>query len=163
MPIYYEKPIVFNFLKLYNIVMPDKKLNQKVLRYLKGNRLMTLGTSYKDRPWSATVFFAFDNDVNILFFSREDTRHCQNIKKNKFVSIGINQDWGKPGLVKGLQITGIASRISKKQHAKFYPLYCARFPWAAEFPDHSLYVIKSTEIHYIDQNFFGHFHRVKIL
>lgn len=143
--------------------MPDKKLIQKVLKYLKGNRLMALGTSYKDRPWSATVFFAFDEDLNILFFSREDTRHCQNIKNNKFVSIVINQDWGKSGLVKGLQMTGIASKVSKIQIAKYYSLYRARFPWAAEFPDHSLYVIKPTEIHYIDQEIFGHFYRVKIL
>lgn len=141
----------------------DKKLFQAVRNYLKTNRLMTLGTSYKNRPWSATVFFAFDDDFNILFFSREDTRHCQNIKKNKFVSVAINQDWGKPGLIKGLQITGIASRISKNQREKFYSLYCARFPWAAEFPDHSLYVVKPVEIHYIDQEFFGHFHRVKII
>ena len=143
--------------------MPDKKFIQKVLKYFKGNRLMTIGTSCKDRPWSAAVFFAFDEKFNILFFSREDTRHCQNIKKNKYVSAAINQDWGKPGLVKGLQMTGIALKISKKQREKFYFLYCARFPWANEFPDHSLYIIKPTEIHYIDQEFFGHFHRVKIL
>lgn len=141
----------------------NNKLFQVVRSYLKANRLMTLGTSLENRPWSATVFFAFDKDFNILFFSREDTRHCQNIKKNKYVSFAINQDWGKSGLIKGLQMTGIASRISKKQHAKFYSLYCARFPWAAEFPDHSLYIIKPTEIHYIDQKFFGHFHRVKVL
>lgn len=141
----------------------DKKLFQAVRNYLKTNRLMTLGTSCKDRPWSATVFFAFDEDLNILFFSREDTRHCQNIKKNKFVSVAINQDWGKPGFVKGLQITGIASKISAKQKKKHFSIYCARFSWAAEFPDHALYVIKPAEIHCIDQEFFGHFHRVKIL
>lgn len=143
--------------------MPDKKLIQKVLKYLKGNRLMALGTSFENRPWSATVFFAFDNNFNILFFSREDTRHCRNIKNNKFVSVAVNQDWGKPGLVKGLQIIGIASKISVKQKEKFFPIYNARFPWAAEFPDHSLYAIKPAEIHYIDQEFFGHFHRVKVL
>ena len=143
--------------------MPDKKLIQKVLKYYKGNRLIALGTSFKNRPWSATVFFAFDNNFNVLFFSREDTRHCQNIKKNKYVSAAINQDWGKPGFIKGVQMTGIASKIPKKQRAKFYALYCARFPWANEFPDHSLYIIKPAEIHYIDQKFFGHFHRVKIL
>lgn len=143
--------------------MPDKKNLQKVLKYLKGNRLMTIGTSLKDRPWNATVFFAFDKDFNILFFSREDTRHCQNIKINKYVSVAINQDWGKSGLIKGLQMIGIASKIPEKQRAKFYSLYCARFPWAAEFPDHALYIIKPAEIHYIDQKFFGHFHRVRIL
>ncbi len=124
---------------------------------------MALGTSFKDRPWSATVFFAFDNDLNILFFSREDTRHCQNIKKNKYVSAAINQDWGKPGLVKGLQMTGIASKVSVKQQKKYFLIYSERFPWAEKFPDHSLYVIRPTEVHYIDQEFFGHFYRVKIL
>src|SRR3989344_4502697 len=127
----------------------NKKLTRVALNYLRRNRLMTLGTSCQGKPWLATVFFAFDEKFNILFFSREDTRHCKNIKKNKYVSIAINQDWGNPGLVKGLQMTGIALKISKKQREKFYFLYCARFPWANEFPDHSLYIIKPTEIHYI--------------
>ena len=96
--------------------MPDKKFIQKVLKYFKGNRLMALGTSFKDRPWSATVFFAFDEKFNILFFSREDTRHCENIKNNKFVSVAINQDWGKPGLVKGLQMAGRASKVSRDKY-----------------------------------------------
>lgn len=141
----------------------NKKLFQAVRNYLKANRLMTLGTSFKNRPWSATVFFAFDKDFNILFFSREDTRHCQNIKKNGFVSVAINQDWGKPGNVRGLQMTGIASKANKKQKGKYYPLYRARFPWADEFPDHALYIVRPKELHYIDQEFFGHFYRVKIL
>ncbi|TAN57328.1 hypothetical protein EPN15_04745 [Patescibacteria group bacterium] len=143
--------------------METTKFIKSALKYLKTNRLMALGTSFKDRPWSATVFFAFDNDFNILFFSREDTRHCQNIKKNKYVSIAINQDWGKPGLVKGLQMTGIASKVPAKQQKKYFLIYSERFPWAEEFPDHSLYIIKPAEIHYIDQEFFGHFYRVKIL
>ena len=143
--------------------MPDKKFIQKVLKYFKGNKLMTIGTSFKDRPWSATVFFAFDEKFNILFFSREDTRHCENIKNNKFVSVAINQDWGKPGLVKGLQMAGRASKVSRDKYKSLYLIYRSRYPWADEFPDHALYTIKPTEIHYIDQEFFGHFYRVKIL
>ena len=69
---------------------------------------MTIGTSLKDRPWNATVFLHLIK-ISIFCFSREDTRHCQNIKINKYVSVAINQDWGKSGLIKGLQMIGIAS------------------------------------------------------
>src|SRR3989344_9524945 len=110
----------------------NKKLTRVALNYLRRNRLMTLGTSCQGKPWLATVFFAFDEKFNILFFSREDTRHCKNIKKNKYVSIAINQDWGKPGLVKGLQMAGRASKGSRDKYKSLYLIYRSRYPWADE-------------------------------
>ena len=138
-------------------------LTQAVLKYLNNNKLMALATSWQDKSWSATVFFAYDNKLNLLFYSKEDTRHCQNIEKNPFVSVAVNQDWGTARAVKGLQLAGQAEKIAFKDHKKYYGLYKSRYPWADEFPDHTLYIIKPSEIWYIDQKLFGHFYRVRVI
>lgn len=136
-----------------------------VLRYLKRNRLMSLGTSVRNKPWAATVFFAYDKNANLIFYSREDTRHCEHIKKNPYVSVVINHDWKeKGGFITGLQIAGRTSKISRIEYGRYYALYKSRFAWADEFAsDHALYLVKPAEIWYINQKLFGHFNRVKIM
>ncbi len=138
----------------------DKKI---VLEYLKGNRLMTLGTVSNGKPWGATVFFAYDSSLNIFFYSRPDTKHAKHIIKNSLVSIVINQDHGTAGQVKGMQIVGRAKLVPDKDFKKHYVIYRKRFPWADDFrEDHRLYRVVPTEIHYIDQKRYGHFFRVQM-
>jgi len=138
---------------------------KKVVEYLGRNRLMTLGTAERNKPWLATLFYAYDKKLNLYFYSREDTRHCQYLKKNPSVSVAINHDWRNPdGTIKGLQIAGRARKIPQKNYQRCYALYKSRFRWADEFAeDHKLYVIKPLEIWYIDEKLFGHFYRVRML
>ena len=139
------------------------KLKKAVLQYLGGNKLCALATCWKDRSWSATVFFAYDNNLNLLFFSREDTRHCLNIAKNSIVSVAINQDCGSPDMIKGLQFVGQVKKVATKDLKKYYKIYRTRYAWADKFSDHTLYISKPLEIHYIDQKLFGHFYRVRVM
>ncbi len=142
-----------------------KRKIAKVLEYLGRNRLMALGTSLRDKPWAATVFFAYDKKLRLLFFSRPDTRHCRNIAKNSHVSVVVNHAWkGKGGFIRGLQMTGRTSRVSGKEHERLYALYKARFKWADDFAqDHVLYIIEPKEVWYIDEKLFGNFFRVRVL
>lgn len=138
----------------------DKKI---ILEYFEGNRLMTLGTVSRGKPWGATVFFAFDARLNIFFYSRLDTKHAAHIAKNSSVSVVINQDYGTVGRVKGMQIVGSAALVPEKDLKKCYTIYRKRFSWADDFKgDHRLYVVRPAEIYYIDQKRFGHFFRVKM-
>ena len=138
----------------------DKKI---VLEYLKGNRLMTLGTVSRGKPWGTTVFFAYTNNIEILFYSRIDTKHAKHIAKSSSVSVVVNQDHGTAGQVKGMQIVGTARLVSEKHFKKHYAIYRKRFPWADDFrKDHRLYIVAPTEIHYIDQKRYGHFFRVRL-
>ena len=145
---------------------PTKARLRKALSvYLSQNRLMTLAVVREKKPWTATVFFAYDAKLRFYFFSRPNTRHCTAIEKNPFVAVAINQMWrGKKKGIKGVQFAGRASRVSKAAYARAYALYRKRFAWAEEFKhDHILYKIVPGEIHYIDEEFFGHFFRVRIL
>lgn len=142
-----------------------KVMIEKVLEYMEANRLMSLGTSLKDKPWLATVFYVSDEKMNIFFYSREDTRHCVNIAKNTNVSVVINHTWKYPdGKEKAIQLAGKASKVSKSDYARCYKMYKKLFTRADEFKsDHILYVIKPTEVWYLDEKLFGHFNRVRAI
>ena len=135
---------------------------KKIFEYLGKNRLMTLGTATNNKPWATTVFYAFDKKFNLIFYSRSDTKHCQHIKINPYVAVVINHHWrDADGTIKGLQITGRASKVSTRDYPRIYALYKKRFKWAEDFAsDHIFYLIKPIEIWYIDQKLFGHFNRV---
>jgi hypothetical protein len=73
--------------------LTKKQIIKKVQEYLEENRLMTLGVCWSNKPWGATVFYAYDEKLNLLFYSRPDTKHCQYIHKNPNVSVVINHNW----------------------------------------------------------------------
>ena len=71
---------------------------QHVLDFLKTNKLMQVATM-GDFPWIATVYYSFDNELNLYFLSSDKTLHVKQIKKNPKVSVAItdsHQDINKP-------------------------------------------------------------------
>ncbi len=141
---------------------PQRRYMPHVLRYLKGNRLMTIATTTKGLPWAATVFFAYTpTPLTLLFFSKRSTRHGKAIDKNPRVAVTINQDWGSRGKVRGLQLEGTAAPVPKKELRALYTIFKTRFLWADTYPDHTLYCVRPQHIFYIDQELFGHFTRVR--
>lgn len=143
--------------------MNPEKLKEAVLRYLEENRLISIATVRENKPWSATTFFAYDEDFHILFFSRSDTQHAQNIAQNPHVSATINQVWGKPGKVKGIQLAGTARKLEFGHSTQFFEIFRSRFAWMDKYPDHSLYIIEPTGLWYLDHELFGHFHRARVI
>lgn len=139
----------------------------KVLEYLANNKLMTVATSGRHGIWSATVFFAFDEECNLVFFSRDDTWHAENISDNSSVAVTINQMWGKPGYPMGIQIQGQAQRLQDVGKDKLLQglkhAYKTRYPWVRFYSDHSYYSIVPSQLWYLDKAYFGHHNRVQIM
>ena len=101
--------------------MTELKLTKlQVLDFLKKHKLMSIAT-YGDHPWIATVYYSYDNGMNIYFLSSPETLHAMHIKKNELVAISIADSDQKPADIKrGLQLYGHAQQISdgaKIQHA----------------------------------------------
>lgn len=125
---------------------------------------MALCTAYGNKPWGATVFYAFNKKIELHFFSRPDTRHSLDIAENSNVAVVINHDWhDKNGRIRGVQISGRAAKVTKKGYASSFSLFKKRFSWAEKFAhDHILYKITPKEIWLIDEAFFGDFFRRRI-
>jgi uncharacterized protein YhbP (UPF0306 family) len=136
------------------------QLKQATLEYIETNRLMSVATITDGKPWAVTVFFAYDKHLNLYFFSRPDTVHAVNIEKDNNVAVTINQNWGKPGKVKGIQLVG---KAHKAHNPVEIALYLKRHPWGMIYPDHRVYKIEPEELYMVNHELFGHFNRVKIV
>lgn len=78
-------------------------------------------STYANYPWTATVYYSVDQDLNIYFLSNPETLHCKQIEKNPKVAVAVVDSPQKPtSLKKGIQIYGKAKKISganKIRHA----------------------------------------------
>ncbi len=92
---------------------------QMILDFLSRHKLMAVAT-YGEHPWIATVYYAFDKNLNIYFLSSPTTLHAKNILKNPKVAIAIagsDQNINKPK--RGLQLYGNAKQISGFEKVKY--------------------------------------------
>jgi len=97
-----------------------KLTKKEVNDYLSKHSLMQIAT-YGKYPWIATVYYSFDDDLNLYFLSSPKTLHCKQIEKNPKVAVAIsnsNQPPNKPKI--GLQMWGNAYKVGsakKTSHA----------------------------------------------
>lgn len=94
----------------YNVGMILTK--KHVLDFIKNQKLMAVAT-YGDHPWIASVYYTFDNDLNLFFLSSPTTLHCKMISQNNKVAVSIaDSTQDIKALKRGLQIYGVATQIS---------------------------------------------------
>lgn len=84
----------------------------QVFQFISQHNFMIVAT-YGDFPWIASVYYSFDNDLNLYFLSDPATLHCKQIAQNPAVAVAI-ADSHQPvsKLKKGLQLWGVAKQIS---------------------------------------------------
>jgi uncharacterized protein YhbP (UPF0306 family) len=87
---------------------------QKLIReHIAKVEVMQLATCINNQPWACTVHFAYDDDLrHFYWFSKDDTRHSQEVASNPHVSVAmaIKTDWP----VIGVQIEGDAEQMTDK-------------------------------------------------
>jgi uncharacterized protein YhbP (UPF0306 family) len=134
----------------------EVELKKYVLDYLEQNRVMTLATCRAGTPWAASVMFAYDDDLNLYFLSKPETRKTQNLLANPKVSVTVNQVQKTPGKVIGVQLEGSAEMLDKKKNSKEQEIFKNRFNWAEKYlSDHELFKITPKKIYYLDDARFG--------
>ncbi|MBI4193423.1 MAG: pyridoxamine 5'-phosphate oxidase family protein [Candidatus Colwellbacteria bacterium] len=143
----------------------EQEVRRRVVAYLERNRLMVVATVADSTPWAATVFFAYDQNLNLYFYSREDTRHCREIARNPRVAVAVSHaQHAQNNFVRGVQMTGEARKVSAEGYAAAYARYRERFAWADRFSsDHVLYRIAPRQLWCIDEELLGHFNRVRVV
>lgn len=90
----------------------------ELFKFLKSHRLMSLAT-VSDRPWISTVFFAVDDNFNLIFVSHPQSRHAKEIMNNTAVAVAVfGSDQKTSDDKAGVQIEGIASLITGREAIK---------------------------------------------
>ena len=107
--------------------MTGGDLHQRVQAYLGGQHVMTLATGGDAGPWAAALFYVHEG-FTLYFLSSPATRHCRNLAQRPRVSVTIQQDCSDWPQIKGVQLEGIASRITGKEEQRVRNLYGAKFP-----------------------------------
>src|SRR3972149_8600726 len=134
---------------------------------LNKNHLLTLSTSSGGFPNSNTAFYAPDRNMNLYIWSEEGTKHSENLRKNRKVAINIfdsRQKWGS--LLQGLQATGTARLVNRREFIIAGILYIKRFPKSLKLVknpkrfhdklfESKLYKIQLKEIKVFDEKMFG--------
>ncbi len=142
--------------------MEKVRSREKALEYVAANKLLTLATVEDQTPWAVTAFYACNKDFHLFFFSNPETKHCQDILKNPNVAVTINQEQEK-GEVRGVQLVGVAKEVEEANYETAYQLYHARYPWADNYPDHTLYEITPTALYYLDSELLGNHFKIQII
>jgi uncharacterized protein YhbP (UPF0306 family) len=88
---------------------------------------MTLATVGDAGPWAAAVFYVHQGGA-LYFLSAPGSRHCRNIAQSPRVSATIQEDYADWREIKGVQLEGIAARLSGDEERRARDLYAAKFP-----------------------------------
>lgn len=112
-----------------DIELPPDEARDRVLAFLDQRRVMTLATARDGVPWTCTVAFAHDPDINLYFVSDPKTRHCEDLEANPRTAIAMHepQETYDRATVRGLQATGKAARVRGVAALSGLRLFAARF------------------------------------
>lgn len=93
------------------------------------NITASLSTIHGDKCHTNTIYYSFDDDLNLFFASDSCTEHCANIANNPNVAVAI---WELPVSYgckhKGVQIEGTCQMLTGLSLIKAWTLYIRRFP-----------------------------------
>ena len=96
--------------------------------FLDRHTTMTLATTGPADVWAAALFFARDEALNLYFISSPETRHARDIESNPAVAVTVNGDVRAWADIQGVQIAGMAARLSPDRRNAVEALYFAHFP-----------------------------------
>ena len=91
---------------------------KNVLDFLAKYKLMTIAT-FGNHPWIASVYYSYDDRLNLYFLSSLKTLHAQQIANNPQVAISIADSHQSISDIKrGLQLFGNAHQITDTRKIK---------------------------------------------
>ncbi len=141
--------------------MNNDELGKIALGFLKKQKLMVLGTSVHNKVWSATVHFVVTPEFELIFFSRPDTRHSQNILKNPCVSAVVTDE--TKGKERSIQFAGTCRIADGVEWDKYFGMYAEKVRNAEKRVDQVIYVISPSEVWLIDEKSTGHRSRILVV
>lgn len=106
-------------------------LRNLIEEYLKEANMLQVVTAKDNQPWAATVYFAYDANLNLYWLSKPDRRHSQEIRSNPKVGGVVVLAHVHGDKVRGLQLEGKAEEMGEVGIDEALKVYSDRF-WLPE-------------------------------
>lgn len=129
----------------------EEKLRSLITEYLQEAKMMHLATVHDGKPWTCNVWFAADKDLNIYWFSSRGRRHSKEAEENPHVAAGIWIPSEPSDESRGIQLEGIAERLTKPADiAKALSVYAGK-----------IFTLQAIKQYMADRDYPHHFYRIK--
>lgn len=140
-------------------------LEKHIRETLKDGLILTLSTVSADQPWAATLYYVADDNMNIYWLSKINTRHSQELAANPktTAAIPLDADPSMPNV--GLQVQGIAGYLGDPAEIESaIRLYANKFGNSEEFvqsilsgqDEHKIYKLQPKYIVLLDEKTYPH-------
>jgi uncharacterized protein len=116
-------------------------LRQRVLDYLRAHHTMTIATygpgpqpdvAEGNAPHAASVFYAVDDDLRLVFLSKRTSLHGAHIADAAPVAVTVSEDYADWEMIQGVQLWGEARLLEGTAKAGAFLLYVRRFPFVRD-------------------------------
>ncbi len=110
-------------------------MDEKIIKYIKKNKVLTIATSVDYFPYCAICFYVFDEQsTTLIFLSDITTKHITDALTNNKVAGTITTEVVTVAKIQGIQFTGEFINPDEIQEASFYEKYYSKFPFAKAKP-----------------------------
>ncbi|MFH0916645.1 MAG: pyridoxamine 5'-phosphate oxidase family protein [bacterium] len=127
-------------------------LRDRVTRYLRAHHTMTIATVGPEAavqgavladapegggpagnaPHAASVFYAMDDSLRLVFISKPSSLHGSHIGQSGPVAVTVSEDYGDWELIQGVQLWGEVRLLSGAAKAGALAMYLKRFPFVRD-------------------------------
>ena len=83
-------------------------------------------------PHAASVFYAVDDALRLVFLSRPTSTHALHIGRCAPVAVTVSEDYGDCEMIQGVQLWGAARPLGGAAKAVALALYLGRFPFVRD-------------------------------
>ena len=130
--------------------MQIMEIDSRIAAFIRRHHVLTLATCRENTPWCANIFYAWMAAENLFVFTTDiTTRHGEEMGRNPEVAASIVLETNIVGLVRGVQVCGMAARPEGAELEKVRRAYLRRFPYAA-MADLELWTLRPTHIKLTD-------------
>lgn len=114
--------------------LDNAELRVQVADYLRDHHTMTIATAGEggNTPHAASVFYAVDDELRLVFLSKTDSVHGSHIGAAAPVAVTVTEqydDWEK---IQGVQLWGQARLLTGTARAGAFTVYLRRFPFVRD-------------------------------
>lgn len=113
-------------------IFMDNKTIKKIGHLITQTRVMTIAVSMDNIPWSAPVYFVFQDNV-FLFFSNKTSKHIEYADRQNIIAASLFNDADLMEDIYGLQMSGRIIKISDMaMHLKVIKKYVNKFDFLVQ-------------------------------